>query len=156
MANRSRRRLLKFSVAVAAAGALVGRSGMPRAQLTVQSLEPLISKITGGATVTAGRVILDIPRLADNGHAVPLKVSVQSPMSEGEFVKAIHVLSERNPRPHVAAFHLNPHCGRAEVSTRVRLNGSQRVTVLAGMSDGSWWTGSAEVEVTETACLDAT
>ena len=77
-------------------------------------------------------------------------------MSEREFVKAIHILAERNPRPHVAAFHLNPRCGRAEVSTRVRLNGSQRVLVLAALSDGSWWSGSAEVEVTETACLDAT
>lgn len=154
MANRSRRRLL--TVAVAAAGALVARSGVSRAQLTIQPLEPLIAKMTGGAAVTAGRVTLDIPRLADNGHAVPLKITVASAMSERDFVKTIHVLSERNPRPHIAAFHLNPHCGRAEVSTRVRLNGSQRLTVLAGMSDGSWWSGSAEVEVTETACLDAT
>jgi len=30
------------------------------------------------------------------------------------------------------------------------------VLVLAGMSDGTWWSGSAQVEVTETACLDAT
>src|SRR5688500_5444233 len=152
MTSRSRRRFL----AIAAVGAVVARSGAARAQLAVQSLEPLIAKVTGGATVNAGRVTLEIPRLADNGHAVPLKISVASPMTEREFVKTIHVLSERNPRPHVAAFHLNPHGGRAEVSTRVRLNGSQRVTVLAGMSDGTWWSGSAEVEVTETACLDAT
>jgi len=155
MANRSRRRLLT-AVAVAAAGAIVGRSGVARAQLAIQPLEPLIAKLTNNAAVGAGRVTLDIPRLADNGHAVPLKITVASPMSEGEFVRTIHVLSERNPRPHVAAFHLNPHCGRAEITTRVRLNGSQRLTVLAGMSDGSWWSGSAEVEVTETACLDAT
>ena len=152
MTSRSRRRFL----AIAALGAVVARSGAARAQLAVQPLEPLIAKVTGGAAVSAGRVTLEIPRLADNGHAVPLKITVASPMTEREFVKTIHVLSERNPRPHVAAFHLNPHCGRAEVSTRVRLNGSQRVTVLAGMSDGTWWSGSAEVEVTETACLDAT
>ena len=77
-------------------------------------------------------------------------------MDERDHVRSIHILSERNPRPIIAAFHLNPQCGRAEVSTRVRLNGSQRVTVLAALSDGSWWSGSAEVEVTETACLDAT
>jgi sulfur-oxidizing protein SoxY len=156
MANRTRRRLLAAATAVAAAGPLLGRPGAARAQLAIRSLEPLIAKVTGGAAVRPGRVVLDIPRLADNGHAVPLKISVESAMSEREFVKTIHVLSERNPRPHVAAFHLNPHGGRAEVSTRVRLNGSQRVTVLAGMSDGTWWSGSAEVEVTETACLDAT
>jgi len=152
MANRSRRRFL----AAAAAGAVVGKSRLAAAQLTVQSLEPLIAKVTGGAVVRQGRVTLEIPRLADNGHAVPLKITVASAMNAREFVKTIHILSERNPRPLVAAFHLNAHGGKAEVSTRVRLNGSQRVLVIAGLSDGSYWSGSAEVEVTETACLDAT
>ena len=152
MANRSRRRF----IAAAAAGALAAQSRLSRAQLAIQPLEPLIDKITGGARVSEGRVTVDIPRLADNGHAVPLKVSVSSAMNEREFVKSIHVLSERNPRPLIAAFHLNPHCGRAEIATRVRLNGSQRVVVIAGLSDGSYWSGSAQVEVTETACLDET
>ncbi len=149
--SRYRRRFL-----AAAAAALVAQSRIARAQLTVQPLEPLIAKVTDGAEVRAGRVALDIPRLADNGHAVPLRISVSSPMTERDFVRTIHVLSERNPRPLMAVFRLNPHCGRAEISTRVRLNGSQRVVVIAGLSDGSWWSGSAQVEVTETACLDAT
>ncbi len=152
MANRSRRRFL----GAAAAGVLVARAGVSQAQLTVQSLEPVIAKVTGGAVVREGRVMLELPRLADNGHAVPLRITVESAMTEREFVRSIHILSERNPRPLIAAFHLNPHCARAEVSTRVRLNGSQNVLVLAALSDGSWWSGSAQVEVTETACLDAT
>jgi sulfur-oxidizing protein SoxY len=150
--NRSRRRF----IAAAAAGAMMAQSRLSRAQLAIQPLGPLIDKITNGGRVSEGRVTVEIPRLADNGHAVPLKVSVASPMSEREFVKTIHILAERNPRPLVAAFHFNPDCGRAEVVTRVRLNGSQRVHVVAGLSDGSFWSGSAEVEVTETACLDAT
>lgn len=152
MINRTRRRLL----AATAASALIAQSRLARAQLTIQPLEPIIDKLTGGAAVRAGRVTLDVPRLADNGHSVPLKMSVASPMTERDYVRVLHVLSERNPRPIIATFHLNPHCGRAEVSTRVRLNGSQRLLVIAGMSDGSYWSGSAEVEVTETACLDAT
>jgi sulfur-oxidizing protein SoxY len=153
MANRSRRR---FLAAAAAGAAVVAHSRVSKAQIAVQPLEPVIAKVTGGAAVRDGRVTLDIPRLADNGHSVPLKVTVSSPMNEREYVKTIHVLSERNPRPLIAAFHLNPHCGRAEVSTRVRLNGSQRVVAIAGLSDGSYWRGSAPVEVTETACLDET
>ena len=43
---------------------------------------------------------------------------------------------------------------RAMVTTRGRLRGSQRVWALAQLSDGSWWQDSAEVEVTESACLD--
>ena len=152
MTDRSRRRFL----ATAAAGALLAQSRISGAQLATNPLGPVVLKITQGARVNEGRVTVDIPRLADNGHAVPLKVTVSSAMNDRESVKTIHVLSERNPRPIIAAFHLGPHCGRAEITTRIRLNGSQRVLVLAGLSDGSFWSGSADVEVTETACLDAT
>jgi sulfur-oxidizing protein SoxY len=83
-------------------------------------------------------------------------VSVESPMSAAEHVRSITLLSERNPRPLMATFHLGPKAGRAMVSTRVRLNGTQRVLALAQLSDGSYWSAGAEVEVTESACLDAT
>ena len=152
--SRSRRRFL--AAAVAAAGAAVATPRVARAQVAVQPVGPLIAKVTGGAPVREGRVNLELPRLADNGHSVPMKISVSSAMSERDFVKTIHIVAERNPRPLVAAFHLNPHGGRAEITTRIRLAASQRVLVIAGLSDGSYWSGSADVEVTETACLDAT
>jgi sulfur-oxidizing protein SoxY len=150
--NPFRRRFL----IVTAAGALTAHVRMCSALPTIEGLQPLVEQITGGAALREGRVVLDIPHLSDNGHSVPLKISVTSPMNEREYVRAIHVLSEKNPRPVVAVFHLNPQCGRAEISTRVRLNGAQNLLVIAAMSDGSYWASSAEVIVTETACLDAT
>jgi sulfur-oxidizing protein SoxY len=101
-----------------------------------------------------GRVKLELPLLADNGNSVPMKVSVQSPMTEADHVKSIHLISERNPEREMAVFHLGPLAGIAEVSSRVRLAGSQTVTALAHMSDGSVWMDSAEVTVTLSACLD--
>jgi sulfur-oxidizing protein SoxY len=115
----------------------------------------LLKKLTGEAQVRTGRVTVDIPRLADNGYSVPLKVSVESPMTAADHVRSITLLSEKNPRPVMATVHLGPKTGRAEFATRVRLNGTQRVLVVAQLSDGSYWSGSAEVEVTESACLDA-
>lgn len=116
---------------------------------------PLVRSITGGAAVRPGRVRMDTPRLADNGHSVPLSVSVDSPMTAADHVRSITLLSSRNPRPLMATFHLGPASGRAQVATRVRLAGTQRVLALAQLSDGSWWSGAVEVEVTESACLDA-
>jgi sulfur-oxidizing protein SoxY len=69
-------------------------------------------------------------------------------------VAAIHIIAERNPRPLVATFRLKPEAGRAEISTRVRLAGTQKVTVLAGMSDGRFRMTQTEVLVTSAACLD--
>jgi sulfur-oxidizing protein SoxY len=150
--DRSKRRFLIFS----AAGTLLARVRVTHALPPVENLKPLIDKITGGAALREGRVTLDIPHLSDNGNSVPLKITVTSAMDERDYVRDIHVLSEKNPRPVIAVFHLRPQCGRAEVVTRVRLNGAQNLVVIAAMSDGSFWASSAEVIVTETACLDAT
>lgn len=120
------------------------------------SLALLVNKITEGAMLHEGRVKLETPRLADNGHSVLLKVSVESPMTAADHVRSITLLSERNPRPLMASFHLGQKAGRAEIVTRVRLNGTQQLLAVAQLSDGSYWSGTAEVEVTESACLDAT
>jgi sulfur-oxidizing protein SoxY len=101
------------------------------------------------------KITLTIPRLADNGHSVPLEVSVDSPMTAADHVKSITLISDRNPRPLMAKFNFNPMSGRAHVITRVRLNGSQKVTAIADLSSGETITAVAEVEVTESACLDA-
>ncbi len=110
--------------------------------------------LTGGTPVRLGRVRLDLPVLAENGNSVPMTVTVDSPMTSGDHVKAIHLVSERNPVRLMASFHLGPWSGKAEVASRVRLAGSQRVFALAQMSDGSFWLGLADVIVTLSACID--
>jgi sulfur-oxidizing protein SoxY len=115
----------------------------------------LVPKATQGAPVRIGRVTVDTPTLADNGHSVPVRVVVQSAMRPDDHVRSITLLSDRNPRPVIVKAWLGPRAGRAELSTRVRLNGTQRLLALAEMSDGSWWSGEADVVVTESACLDA-
>jgi len=147
-----RRRFIALLASLAAASLLPSRA--VRAQ--ADPFAALLKQVTGGAAVRPGRVTVDTPRLADNGHSVPLTVSVESPMTAADHVRSITLLSERNPRPLMATFHLGPKAGRAEVTTRVRLNGTQRVLAVAHLADGSYWSGTAEVEVTESACLDMT
>ena len=97
---------------------------------------------------------MELPQIAENGNSVPLNVKVASPMTEADHVAAIHVFAERNPRPLVASFHLGPESGRAEISTRVRLAGTQTVNVLVELSGKRFILGSAYVLVTAAACLD--
>ncbi len=115
----------------------------------------LIESLTQGAPIQQGKIQLSIPRLADNGHSVPLKISIDSPMTQAAHVKTLVIMSPRNPRPLVAKMHFSPRNTKLNVATRVRLNGSQSLWVYAQMSDLSWYGQSAEVEVTESACLDA-
>jgi sulfur-oxidizing protein SoxY len=100
-------------------------------------------------------VTLTLPALADNGHVVPLRVSVDCPMTVAEHVSRVWLLSSRNPVTRMAVFHLGPWSGRAEVATRVRLAGTQTVVALASLSTGEFLYAQAEVVVTESACLDA-
>ena len=121
-----------------------------------ESVEAMVLKVTRGAKVETGRVKLELPVLADNGNSVSLKVNVDSPMTPTDYVKSIHIYAARNPRPNVANFYLGPRAGRAQLSTRVRLGGSQRVLALAALSDGTFWSATADVVVTLSACYDAT
>jgi sulfur-oxidizing protein SoxY len=120
------------------------------------SQEELLRPYVGINSAQKGRVKLDIARLADNGFNVPLKVSVASPMTAQDHVRRLLLLSNRNPRPLMAAFDFGPSSDQVLISTRVRLGGSQTVYALAQTSDGIWWLDTAEVEVTESACLDQT
>lgn len=150
--NTPRRRFFSVLSGLAAFLLAHGRN----AYAAIESLAPLVDKLTRGAPLREGRVTLQIPRLADNGHSVPLRIIVDSAMTAADHVRTLTLLSEKNPRPVMATFHLGPKAGRPELATRVRLATSQRLLVIAELSDGSYWSGSAEVEVTESACLDAT
>ncbi|MBS1218020.1 MAG: sulfur oxidation protein SoxY [Proteobacteria bacterium] len=147
----SNRRRFLLSCTALAGTALIAKSTFAQddSQRTA-----LLREVTGSAPVNVGRVTVDTPPLADNGHSVPVRVLVDSPMTTDSHVRRITLLAERNPRPVVASFMLGPHSGRAEIATRIRLADIQEVLALAQFSDGSWWMGGAKVVVTELACLE--
>jgi sulfur-oxidizing protein SoxY len=119
-----------------------------------QDITPLIDKVTGGAAIERAGVEVELPQIAENGNSVPLHIKVPGPMSEADHVEAIHVFAERNPRPLVAVFRFGATTGRAEIDTRVRLAGTQKVTVLAVLSGKRFRMKEVEVLVTSAACLD--
>jgi sulfur-oxidizing protein SoxY len=124
------------------------------ASATPESMRAAIRKVVGEAPVKKGKVKVDLPPLIENGNAVALTVSVDSPMTADNYVEAIHVFTEKNPQPNVMDIHLGPRAGRASVSARIRLADSQKVAAIARMSDGSFWSDEIEVVVTLAACLE--
>ena len=124
------------------------------AALRAKALQQAVARVVGGATVHRGRVKLDLPPLIENGNTVPLSVTVESPMTPADHVKAIHVFTEKNPQPNVVSVHLGPRAGRAVLTTRARIADSGTVLAVAQMSDGSFWSGSMNVIVTLSACLE--
>jgi sulfur-oxidizing protein SoxY len=110
--------------------------------------------ILAGRAPVDGGIAFDMPRLSENGNSVDVAVRVDSPMTAEDHVRAIHILSERNPAPRVASFRLTPRAGRAEVATRIRLATSQQIVVLAETSAGRVHRAAREVIVVLGACVE--
>ena len=111
-----------------------------------------IAKFTGGKGAEPGPITIDLPEIAENGNTVPLSIVVDHPMTAERYVIDILVVSDGNPRPGFATFHLTPMSGRAEAATRVRLNTTQNVIVVAKTSDGKFLTAQKQVKVTIGGC----
>jgi sulfur-oxidizing protein SoxY len=153
----SRREFLATAAGAAllsAARPAAGAAPAPTATALPRATEEAIRKVVGAAPITPGRVTLELPPLVENGNTVPLAVSVESPMTAVDHVRAIHVFTEKNPQPDVASFRFGPRAGRARVATRIRLADTQTVIAVAELSDGSFWSARVAVVVTLAACLE--
>ncbi|MGC5779667.1 SoxY-related AACIE arm protein [Methylobacterium sp. NFXW15] len=145
-------------VLAGAAGAALAIALRPAAAATAlprtETTESAIRRFAGDNPIRPGRVTLDLPPLVENGNTVPLTVSVESAMTPEDHVRRIGVFNEKNPQPNVITVHLRPGAGHAQVSTRIRLADTQRITAIAEMSDGTYWSASADAIVTLAACLE--
>ncbi|KWV43604.1 sulfur oxidation protein SoxY [Bradyrhizobium macuxiense] len=151
--HATRRTFLGLAGSAAAAGLIPIVTVRP-ADATPAMLATAIRNVVGEANVRIGKVKLDIPPLVENGNTVPMTVSVTSPMTANEYVKSIHVFNEKNPQPNIGNFYLGPRAGRAQVSTRIRLADSQKVTAIARLSDDTFWSATSDVVVTLAACTE--
>ena len=147
-------RLDRRQFATGAAGLVLfalsaGRLG---AQVPEPAWQQLLKNLVGDSKPIEGKLTLELPEIAENGNTVPLTVSVESPMTANDYVKAIHVIATENPQPGVATFRFSPLSGKASAATRMRLARTQEVIGLAELSDGKFLLGRRTVKVTIGGC----
>jgi len=112
----------------------------------------LVAGMFGGTPIQSDKLHLDMPRHFANGYTVPLALSLDSPMTEANHPRTIHILAPRNPFLRVATFHFTPGSGKAALSTRIRLAAPQNVIAVAEMSDGAILMTKSWVEVEIDGC----
>jgi sulfur-oxidizing protein SoxY len=115
-------------------------------------VEAEIAKLYAGKSMADGKIKLDLPSIAENGLVVPLNFDVESPMTEKEYVKAVHVFADGNPNPGVASFYFTPMMPKAAAQIRMRLAQTQNIIAVAEMADGSLYMAKKEVKVTIGGC----
>lgn len=112
-----------------------------------------VAAITGGKAVAkSDKIKLTVPEIAENGAVVPVKVNVESPMTDADYVKAIHILATKNGNSRCADVMLTPINGKGYFATRIKLGGTQDVVALVEMSDGSFLSAAKSVKVTIGGC----
>ncbi len=143
--------LVAAVTAVATPTLVMGANGVTSPNLL--NIDAAVKAITGGKKVVASpKVHLRAPEIAENGAVVPVSVEVDSPMTDDDYVKAIHIFATKNSNVRCADVMLTPANGKAMLATRVKLGTSQDVMVLVETSKGEFLSASQNVKVTIGGC----
>src|SRR5262245_27993329 len=89
---RPTRRCVLLAAAAVVSARFCTRAGATEAQMT-----DAIRALVGDASLEQGKIKLELPSIVENGNAVPLTVSVDSPMTETDYVESIHLFNQKNP-----------------------------------------------------------
>jgi sulfur-oxidizing protein SoxY len=152
-----RRNFIKSICAASAVAATVTPSALLAKEApkggNVLSYDAAVAAITGGKAVAdSDKIKLTVPEIAENGAVVPVKVDVDHPMEESNYVKAIHVLSTKNGNARCADVMLTPLNGKGYFATRIKLSGTQDVVALVELSNGTFIKSAKSVKVTIGGC----
>ena len=147
-AEKNRREALVLTSIAGLAALLAPRMAMADEQAVAAE----IKKLYGDKTFESSKIKLDIPEIAENGLVVPINIEVASPMTDADYVKAVHVFADGNPLPGIVSYRFTPACGKASASTRMRLAQTQNIVCIAEMSNGSLHMAKANVKVTIGGC----
>ncbi|MCY4486985.1 MAG: thiosulfate oxidation carrier protein SoxY [Deltaproteobacteria bacterium] len=143
--NATRREILSYAAAALAALA-AGLSGLlpVRSARAANGTQLAIALFTKGALPLEGGVRIEAPEIADNGGAVPVRVSAEG-------ARRIALFADGNPSPGVAVFTFGQWV-TPTASTRIRLAGSQKLVAVAEMADGTFRTTFRAIKVTAGGC----
>lgn len=123
------------------------------AQANWQGFNAVASILDQAEQVHEQGLMLEMPLVSEDGSAVPITVKLDHPMSEDQYITSIRVFAQGNPNAEVVDFYLSPALGRAEVSSRIRVNESQRIWAVATNNRGDAWVTYHDIRVTVGGCL---
>jgi sulfur-oxidizing protein SoxY len=132
--------------------AIAAPESAPLPGTTQQSAGETIRRLLRGAKPIDGKVAINISEIAENGNIVPFTITADSPMTDAEFVKSIHIVCSGNVQPHIGSFHFTALSGQASVTSRLRLAKTQDVFVLVEHSNGQFVLAQRTIKVTIGGC----
>jgi sulfur-oxidizing protein SoxY len=112
----------------------------------------ILKTLVGDRPIQKGRLSLDMPAVAEDGRVVPVIIESDLPMTPEQHVRAIHLIVDHNPDPHLAVFHLTPAIGSVSLETRIKMKRTTWVRAILETSTGEIWGAYAHVNVSLNGC----
>jgi desulfoferrodoxin (superoxide reductase-like protein) len=122
--------------------ALVGTAGIV--------LRPAVTK--AGTPAVEHRPILDVPNLAEDPTAMPVRVSVDHPMERDHFIESVEVILEADPVAHKGTYRFTPANGWARVSFPMRSGAGGLLKAIVTCNRHGRFVGTREVRVGGDGC----
>lgn len=118
----------------------------------VVNINDKLKSIFGNRRIKMSHVTLQAPIIAENGAVVPIDISADLPMKDGNYVKKIYVFVDKNFNPYVASTELTPASGKAALSLRIKMRKTSRVRAIAETNRGELYGAIKKVKVTIGGC----
>jgi sulfur-oxidizing protein SoxY len=112
----------------------------------------ILKELFGDRPIRKGNLSLDMPAVAEDGRIVPVIIESGLPMSPDNYVKAVHLIVDHNPDPHLVAYHLTPAIGSVAIQTRIKMKRTTWVRAILETSTGDVWAAYAHVNVSLNGC----
>lgn len=133
---------------------LLGSLALPAAAADWRRIEAINSYLTDQQP-QAGGIDIGLPLVAEDGSAVPLKITMTAALAANEYIDSVRVFASHNPNAEVIDFELSSAIPRTELSTRIRLSESQTLFVVAKSNLDNYWIANRDIRVTVSGCLMA-
>ena len=117
-----------------------------------EEIARILKDLFGDRPIRKGHLSLDMPAVAEDGRIVPVIIESGLPMTPDNYVKAVHLIVDHNPDPHVAAYHLTPAIGSVAIQTRIKMKRNTWVRAILETSSGDVWAAYAHVNVSLNGC----
>ncbi|HQR61223.1 MAG TPA: quinoprotein dehydrogenase-associated SoxYZ-like carrier, partial [Methylophilaceae bacterium] len=79
---------------------------------------------------------LEGPKRAESGAQVPITLTVDQNLNNPDAIKKVYVIVDANPIPLAATYHFTPLNGKAQISTRIRMETDSFIHAVGETANG--------------------
>jgi len=128
-------------------GLYLAYSGNALADLADPKLWPVLKEsfFAGKNIEEADFIKLEGPKRAESGAQVPITLTIDRPLNDADPIKKVFVIVDANPIPLAATYHFTPLSGKAQISTRIRMEMDSFIHAVGETASGKLYVGVAMI-----------